>query len=271
MKRKKLILSAAVLTAVMVLGASSFTNAESLPNVWTGMDPTFPVGLREFPQNNPDIPEIWIYSDKMSYNQGEEVVFFVHTNAKKYNLKIEREGGVTETVHEKFDLKGISQETPENAFIVGAGWEKSYSLKIPQSWKSGVYVISVTAEIPGKGTAEGEHFIVVKNSNPGSTSKIALMLPTSTYTAYNDWGGGNYYRSQGNDNSNTKLSTQRPWAKGFSRLPGNYERHGQGPVLKPFENPRFRNLEWALYQRISSAVVVSCWYLDLPRNNGHLK
>ena len=71
------------------------------------MDPTYPVGLREFPQNYPDVPEIWIYSEKMSYSQGDVVTFYVHTNAKTYDLVIERDGGKTEKVYEKKGLKAM--------------------------------------------------------------------------------------------------------------------------------------------------------------------
>lgn len=235
-----------VLGSLCLAIMSSVAAAEAQPNVWTAMDPTYPVGMREFPQNNPDIPEIWIYSDKMSYSQGDEVTFYVHTNAKTYDLVIERDGGKTERVYAKKGLKGIAQKTPNDAYVKGCNWKASYKLKIPKKWKGGVYVITVTAELPKKGKATGEHFIVVKDAKPGNTSKIALMLATSSYIAYNDWGGANYYRSQGSDKWSPRLSTQRPWARGFARLPENHERHGQGPVLKPFENPRFRNIEWAL-------------------------
>lgn len=240
-----------LLNPLLCVLISSFSQAQDLPNAWTGLDPTYPVGLREFPQNNPDIPEIWVYSDKLSYEQGEEVVLYVHTNAKAYDLVLEREGGSTEKVFEEKGLEGTAQTTPDNAYAVGCGWKESFRMKIPQGWKSGVYVITVTADLAEKGKAVGEHFIVVKNAEPGSSGKIALILATSTYVAYNDWGGGNAYRSQGTDQMHPKLSTQRPWARGFTRLPSNHERHGQGPVLKPFENPRFRNLEWAITNRFS--------------------
>ena len=42
---------------------------------------------------------------------------------------------------------------------------------------------------------KAEHFFVVRVAKPGSTSKILLMLPTSTYMAHNDWRGANYYRT----------------------------------------------------------------------------
>ena len=158
-----------LLIALGLLLLVNFSSAQESPNAWTSSDPTYPVGLREFPQNNPEIPEIWAYTDKMSYQQGDEVVVYVHTNAPTYDLSIERDGGTTKKVLEEKGLKGMAQETPEDAYVKGCGWKESYRLKIPAGWASGVYVISLAAEIPDKGTAMGEHFFVVKNARPGRT------------------------------------------------------------------------------------------------------
>jgi len=85
----------------------------------------------------------------------------------------------------------------DDTYAKGCGWKESYRLKIPQDWKSGVYVISVTAELPENGKATGEHFIVVKNAKPGSSGEIALMLAISSYFAFNDRGGEHYYKRFG--------------------------------------------------------------------------
>lgn len=86
-----------------------------------------------------------------------------------------------------------------------------------------------------------------------------MMLATGTYIAYNDWGGANAYRTGLTNEAQTHLSTQRPWAKGFAVLPDEAPRHGQFPKIKPFENPRYRHLEWALTHGYSRHYADAGW------------
>ena len=72
---------------------NSFAAEQGRPNAWTAMDPTYPVRLREFPQNHPDIPEIWIYSDKMSYSQGDEIIILALRGNEWVILRVFRASG----------------------------------------------------------------------------------------------------------------------------------------------------------------------------------
>lgn len=229
----------------------------------SAMTAIFPKGWREFPSSDPEAHEIWLYTDEFTYAPGDEVSFHVHTTAKEYSVVIEREGGQTESVYSVEGLAGKRQKTPDNAYEVGCGWDQAFTLTIPDNWKSGVYVVTVTAEDPIKGTVTGEHFFVVRAAQPSSSSKIALMLPTSTYLAYSDWGGANHYWSRDEIIPCPKLSTQRPWGRGFARLPAGYPRYGERPKLKPFEEPRYWNYEWALENRYSRHYASAGWaYYD---------
>lgn len=72
----------------------------------------------------------------MSYNQGDRVVFYIHTNAPNYDLRIERDGGEVEKVYEQTGIAGIAQDTPEDAYTVGCGWQES--LTVCRSLKAGI-------------------------------------------------------------------------------------------------------------------------------------
>lgn len=89
------------------------------------------------------------------------------------------------------------------------------------------------------------------------------MLCTSTYIAYNDWAGANYYRSikggKAIDVPEPILSTQRPWARGFASLPMGAPRHGKDPKLKPFEDPRYPFIEWAITHGYSRHYIDAGW------------
>ena len=69
--------------------------------------------------------------------------------------------------------------------LYDAGWETDFSLKIPESMKSGLYA----ARLRGEGTEDYIPFTV--SPAPGKERRIALVLPTASYMAY------------GNDHLNT--------------------------------------------------------------------
>src|SRR5690349_19387114 len=54
---------------------------------WTVIDK---VGAREFPGARPGEPEIWCYTNEMSYTEGAAVDLRVHTNCKTFAVRIER-------------------------------------------------------------------------------------------------------------------------------------------------------------------------------------
>lgn len=216
-------------------------------SVWNTLEPS---AQREFPSGKPGVLEAWLYTDEMSYSPGQEIVFRVHSTAPTYSISIYRDGLVPLEVFSKKGLEGKAQVTPETAARDGAGWKESLRVKVSPKWPGGVYVAIVTVQDGEGRKVEGEHFFVVREDKPGTRSKIAVMLCTSTYVAYNDWGGANYYRSVQDGKAVTIpepiLSTQRPWARGFSRLPSNVPRSGKQPPLKPFDDPRYPFLEWAM-------------------------
>lgn len=254
----------AVLALLFTISVAAPAAAEKELNVANYLDPV-PGGSIEFPQNDPSIPEIWMYTDKMSYAPGEEVIFYVHTTAKTFSYTIERDGAESKLVRQASNLNGVMQKTPKDAYKVGAGWKETFRLKIPSNWTSGVYIVKARAEIPEKGAATAEHLFVVRAAKPGERTNVVFLLTTSTYLAYNDWAGANTYRTGKADIAQTHMSTQRPWPKGFAVLPESAPRHGQFPKIKPFEDPRFRQLEWAITHRYSRHYADAGWaYFERP-------
>lgn len=76
--------------------------------------------------------------------------------------------------------------------LVEALWQKSYSLTIPASWTSGVYLAKCT-DVNGMQTYVP--FDVLPGANQPPTTYIAVT-PDTTYAAYNDWGGYSLYNAQ---------------------------------------------------------------------------
>ncbi len=222
--------------------------AEDQLNPWIDMNGA---DYKELPSGDPDANELWLYTDRISYAPGDEVIVYIHSTRPDVTLVIEREGGTIEEVSRTTGIEASMQETPEDPYAVGYGWSETHRFTIPSDWRSGVYVMTATATGPNGREMMGEHMFVLRAAQPGSTSKIALIPSTGTYVAYNDWGGANYYRTGVTGKPQRQASTQRPWARGFVRLPLSAPRNGSARIPKPFENPRYPNFEWALTNRYS--------------------
>lgn len=192
--------------------------------------------------------EVWCYTDRFSYLPGETVDFHLSSGVAEFSLEIVRDGARPRTVFRREHLTADAHPTPEDAYAVGCGWPVGLSLEIPQDWRSGFYLVVVSARTPSGELWEREHFFVVK-APAGHRAAMALVLTTSTVLAYNDWGGANHYRGMGDDPRNDAgsplSSTQRPIARGMLRKPAGVPRecHTHTPGIGWI--PRYPAYEWA--------------------------
>jgi len=218
---------------------------------WTVIDKA---GSREFPGARPGEPEIWCYTNQMSYPEGAAVDLRVHTNCETFSVRIDRESHVPEVVFSKHGIKGIQQRTPADAAIKGCEWKPALSVNT-EGWKPGVYIVHVIAQDHKGNVAAGEHFFVVQSRNPGSHSSRCVILVTATYTAYNDWGGANHYRSVKDgvsvDILEPKLSLQRPWGRGLVVRPPEAPDVLEPTTPPPFWKPDYPDVIWALANNYS--------------------
>lgn len=218
---------------------------------WTLVDTK---GIREFPGWLHGEPEIWAYTDKITYDAGDEVQLRAHTNCEKFSVHIYRESNTPQTVLRKEGIRGIHQHTPDDASIKGCGWKPAFSFKT-HDWQPGVYIIVLNATDTQGKTAQGEHFVVIRSRRPGSTSKLCVILTTCTYTAYNDWGGANHYRSIrdgiATDTMEPKLSLNRPWGRGFVVRPAEAPDVLESTTPPPFWKPSYPEVLWPLANNYS--------------------
>ena len=54
----------------------------------------------EHPLEDPDYPEVWFYTDRLSYRPGEVVRFHVSSSAPTFSLTINRDGAMPSTVED---------------------------------------------------------------------------------------------------------------------------------------------------------------------------
>jgi hypothetical protein len=96
--------------------------------------------------------------------------------------------------------------------LLDTGWAPIYSLTVPDSWTSGVYLLQA---LSANGRGSYVLFVVRDDSR---ASDIVVQAPTNTLQAYNDWGGKSLYGGVGpttvaGSAQAVKVSFNRPFDK----------------------------------------------------------
>ncbi len=151
--------------------------------------------------------EILAYPGASSVAQGQTITFHVSTDLQDYDFRVYRFGADVAVVDQIMKLPGRLYPTPTDASTAGCGWPAALSFTIPLHWRSGVYSASFS-----RGQTYTYCLFVVRERNPGSTSKILYMVPYTTYQAYNNFGGKSLYDggSTGGVRAST-ISMDRPF------------------------------------------------------------
>ncbi len=155
------------------------------------------------------------YCSELSYEPGQVAAVHVSTKAESFDVTVRRWGTTGETVWERQSLPGTYTPPPPDADANGCGWPASFEISVDPEWRSGFYLITLTA----KGLIDGKpidpdrqvaHAGFVVRGAPGSrTGRTLLVLATNTWNAYNTWGGASLYTG------GTQVAYQRPWSRGM--------------------------------------------------------
>ena len=144
------------------------------------------------------------YADQLSYQAGEVVQLHVSTSAPVFALEVARIGAQREVVWREEGLKGAAYDIPEEASAQGCGWPVAHGFTVGDDWRSGYYEATLAVADGGGGfthwsnrQAAGMLHFAVRSSRPGRDGKILLQLATTTYNAYNNWGGYGLYAYHG--------------------------------------------------------------------------
>ncbi len=201
---------------------------------------------------DPDRAQVWAYADALSYRPGDRLR--LHGMGKKgmARLVIARDG-VAPTVVLDRQVAVDFAVTPADASVNGCGWPLVFEMTLPQDWPSGVYTVTVTA--PGHSS---ESLFVLRAARP--QARIAMVLTSGTWCAYNDWGGSNHYQGlcgpTGGDFTPV-VSMLRPWAGGFVRWPEGAPRIPHSSPL--LSRPRYPHMDFARARGISKKYASSGW------------
>lgn len=211
------------------------------------------------PAQDTSVLEIWAYTDRISYSPGEAVVLRVSTTAESYDVEIGRDGAEYDPVQRWEGLEGTHHGTPHDCSITGCGWPVALEFSIPEEWPSGGYLVTLKG-YRGEESVKEHHLIIVRGGR--EKAPILLLCATPSWVAYNCWGGSNAYdgvAGPNGDRFSPVLSLQRPWTRGFCKLPEGTPRALREAPPRPGEMVRYPYMEWAYAYGYSKKYASAGW------------
>ncbi|MBX3084114.1 MAG: hypothetical protein KF716_20940 [Anaerolineae bacterium] len=155
------------------------------------------------------------YANRTSINVGEQITFHVSSTASQYRLTIYRMGWyggnggaeVVSTVTLAGSNRGIPSPDPSTG-LIQADWPVSYTLNVPANWVSGIYMVWL--QNVGSNYVAYIPFVV---RNDSQSADLMYLVATTTWQAYNEWGGKSLYDYNSNNARAYKVSYDRPYAQ----------------------------------------------------------
>nr|WP_237212676.1 N,N-dimethylformamidase beta subunit family domain-containing protein [Ruegeria lacuscaerulensis] len=158
-------------------------------------------------------------------------------------------------------MQGQHWDTPEHCSAHGREWEISHSFPIPDGWRAGAYLITLRAERGGD-SIEEHHLIFVLRASHAKPAPMALVCATGTWLAYNCWSGSSAYEGITGPERNAfspVLSNQRPWTRGFCKLPDGAPRVLSEQSSDPDGMVRYPHMELAFAYGYSKKYASAGW------------
>ncbi len=151
------------------------------------------------------------YCIPQSVLPGEVVSLHISAADSHVDIEVVRDGANPQVVWRATSVATAPQMIPEAGFERGFDWPATLRVPIASDWPSGLYLVRLTGAGATRADACTAYFVV--RTKPERTGKILWVLSTTTWNAYNDMGGLNYYTGA------TATSVERPLARGFLDKP----------------------------------------------------
>jgi hypothetical protein len=148
------------------------------------------------------------YSDQESYEPGETVRVHCSSAVPEFSVTVTRVGADRTVVWSREGIDGTLHPAPDDAYSKGCGWPASFEIPIGNDWVSGYYEIRFVWPGSSASPDGGTYACFVVRPVAGSRNPL-LVLATSTWQAYNEWGGSGLYRGT------PVVSLDRPYDRGF--------------------------------------------------------
>ena len=129
------------------------------------------------------------YASAASVNKGDSITFYVSvTPAQNYTIDLYRmgyyQGNGARLLQSVGPLAGVQQPacpTDANTGLTECNWTASYTLAVPASWTSGVFLAKLTS------AAGYQNWIMFVVRDDARQADLVYQQPTNTYQAYNNY------------------------------------------------------------------------------------
>lgn len=155
------------------------------------------------------VDDIEGYCTPLSCRVGETVGVRVSTRAERFDLLVEYWGAEREVVWHRAALVGTYEAPPPAADAEGCAWPISVEVPVDPAWRSGFYLVTLTAQGASPDRSVAHACFVVRPALGDSDHRAVLVLDTNTWNAYNTWGGRSLYTG------GSQVSFDRPFARGM--------------------------------------------------------
>ena len=153
------------------------------------------------------------YATPTSVRPGDRVKIHCSATVPEVTIEIVRVGARREVVFRRERVAVAEQAIPDDVAAVGCRWPVTLDVTVEGAWRSGYYEVVFSAPDADPALATSQAYFVVRAAHPGRDTSIVLALSTSTWNAYNDWGGPNLYMAA------SRVAFDRPLPKGFLDRP----------------------------------------------------
>ena len=178
------------------------------------------------------------YPDQLSCQPSDTVAFHCSARSKTFSVEVARIGADREVVWRRENVPGVERSVAADAYATGANWPVTFSLTIPDDWRSGFYEVAFKADGVEGLEAVSHAFFVVRALRPGRDNAILMVLGTNTYNAYNKWGGECLYTGS------PRVSFARPVERGYIVKPTDPDGFdGRSANITPEPDPDHRRLQ----------------------------
>ena len=148
------------------------------------------------------------YLDKSSYKIGDIVKLYAHTLSNRMTVELIYHDVADLIINKTSNVCVKKQNYSACAYKDGCNWDPNLFYKLDDNLKSGYYSFKLI-------TNKNRYSIpFVISPDTESLNKIAVLASTNTWHAYNEWGGGSFYKLKNEFSCKQKfssiLATNRP-------------------------------------------------------------
>jgi hypothetical protein len=143
------------------------------------------------------------YTDKFSYRNGDTIKLQIHAESNGLAIISRSMGNYEYKKISEFNVCLFRQSNSNIDQNLSCNWKSNYIIVVDSCYSPGIYKIDLVSN------SDTGYITFLVENRPQKTN-IVLLLPTSTWIAYNTWGGKSLYKNKYENKTVYRISNQRP-------------------------------------------------------------